>query len=134
MNNNKTKSIIDHYSTAIYPVDLYVSKNSNYKELSKIFDDITEKDVEDTDNWATTIFGAKLKGTDDNVCLIILHDKTLKSKDKPEVIDTLSHEALHYVIDLMEYIGQPLVRQASESLCYLQGWATKCIYKTLVKK
>lgn len=134
MNNNKTKSIIDHYSPAIYPIDLYVSKNSNYKELSKLFDGLTEEDIEDTDGWATTIFGIKAKGTNDAVCLIILHSKTLKSKDRPEVIDTLSHEALHYVIDLMEHVGQPLVRQASESLCYLQGWATKCIYKTLVKK
>ena len=109
--------------------------NDETTELSDISnDDITEEDVADTGSWATTIFGAKLKGTDDNVCLIILHNKTLKSKDRPEVIDTLSHEALHYVIDLMEHVGQPLVRQASESLCYLQGWATKCIYKTLVKK
>lgn len=131
MNKSKKKLIVDQYNPNIYPFKLYVVKNYSMNDLKKLFD-ITEKDIEGS--WdALTIFGIKYKDEKEASCVVLLSDKIIKSKDTLDKLDTCAHEALHYVIDLMEEIGNMCSYATSESYCYLQGWATKCIYRTLVK-
>lgn len=131
---SKKKSTIDKYDPKIYPYPLYVSKNCTNKELMKHFD-LTEAElVNDEDlDFAYTYWGVKHKPDMDWCCLVLLTSKSVKCKDKFENVDTCAHEALHYVLHLMETIGNTKPWKSHEPYCYLQGWATKCIYNTLVK-
>lgn len=128
--SNKNKYIIDEYDNILYPIKLVVIKNVNVKKLEQRF----KIKYEDCDhNYACVYTGIEDKTTKKGVCIVFLNDNLLNSKDKLLKIDTCSHEALHYVSYVMSYIGQSLTESSEESYCYLQGWATKCIYITLLK-
>jgi hypothetical protein len=132
---SKKKLIVDKYDPQIYPYPLYVAKNYTNKELMKRFD-LTEEELlnNEESDFAYTYWGVKHKPDMEWCCLVLLTSKSVKCKDKFENVDTCAHEALHYVLHLMETIGntQPW-NKSHEPYCYLQGWATKCIYTTLCK-
>lgn len=65
--------------------------------------------------------------------MILLSDSLINSTPLEDQIGTCSHEALHYVLHLMDAIGQKYDALHAECLCYLQDWATKCIFNTLKK-
>lgn len=130
---SKKKLIVDQYDPIIYPWKLFVVKNYlGNKKLKKLFD-LTDEEINDDSEYAITIFGAHLKSTNEVCCVVLLSDKTIKSKDKVDQIDTCSHEAGHYVLHLMECIGNERYTGNHEPYCYLLGWATGCIYRTLIK-
>lgn len=128
---SKNKLILDLYDPVIYPIKLAVAKNLDKDKLKKEFKDLTDEDI-DINSCATTTFTVKHKNGE-NYCLVLLSDKTVKSKDKLDRLNTCSHEAGHYAIDLLNYLGLKITPTTSEAFTYLQSWATECIYKTLVK-
>lgn len=132
---SKKKSIVDKYDPQIYPYSLYVAKNCTNKELMKHFD-LTESELlnDEESDFAYTYWGIKHKPDMEWCCLVILTSKSVKCKNKFENVNTCAHEALHYVLHLMESIGntQPW-NKSHEPYCYLQGWTTECIYTTLCK-
>lgn len=131
MTKNKKKLIVDHYSPKIYPIDLYVVKNYTVDDIKRLFN-LTENDLSGT--WdALTISGVKYKNDDTDSVVILLSECLCKNKDMSYKINTCSHEALHYTTDLMVSIGHKLTPNEQEPYCYLQGWATECVYNTLIK-
>lgn len=95
--------------------------------------DLTDEEINNESEYATTICGVRCKDTNEYCCVVLLSNKTTKSKDKVDQVDTCSHEAGHYVLHLMEYIGNERYQGNQEPYCYLLGWATGCIYRTLIK-
>lgn len=128
---NKNKLILDLYDPVIYPIKLAVAKNLDKNKLKKTFKDLTDEDMDNIGD-AITIFTVRNRN-DEYYCLVLLSDKTIKSKDKLDRLNTCSHEAGHYAIDLLNYVGLKITPGTSEAFTYLQSWATECIYKTLVK-
>lgn len=128
---SKNKLILDLYDPVIYPVKLAVAKNLDKNKLKREFEGLTDDDIT-FESDAITIFAVKHKDGE-YYCLVLLSDKTVKSKDKFDRLNTCSHEAGHYAIDLLDHIGIKINPSTSESFTYLQSWATECIYKTLIK-
>ena len=53
---------------------------------------------------------------------------------KLDLVNTCAHEALHVCMRIYSKIGEEVFKDDSnESLAYLLGWVTECIYKTLTK-
>jgi hypothetical protein len=136
MKKNK-KSRIDIY-TNLYGVDLVVAnKYTTIEELRKdyTFYDGVELTEEIMDCMATT---SKVRRKSDNrYCMLVKYNRESKIKDrnpKLEFVNTISHEAAHVAIDIYQYIDQDLCPCSSEPFCYLVGWVTECIYKTLQSK
>lgn len=134
--NNNSRSIIDTYS-CIYPVDLVVAnKYATLEELKElyVYSDCTELD-EDIMNGDATTSDIKRK-SDDKFCILVKYNHPAKHKcdAKLDFINTCSHEAGHVTLDIYEFIHQNVCNCSSEPFCYLLGWATECIYKTLTRK
>ena len=131
---SKKKLKVDQYDPQIYPFKLYVVKNYTEADVKKLFN-ITPEELEGDDHrCATTIFGVQYKNNNECSCVVLLSSKTMKCRDLAENVDTCAHEALHFVIHTMECIGTECSSTTSEAYCYLLGWATKCIFRTLISK
>ena len=135
MNNN-----IDIYSNSIYDYDLIVaSSNVTLEELQKSYE-YTNGDPLDSDitNPCASCCTVRRKSDCHVVCLVKLnhYDGTLKTKTDKQfwLINTCSHEALHYLFDLCNAIYQTPSVECQEPFAYILGWATECIYKTWTKK
>ena len=107
--NSKTKkkSRIEEYYSDIYDVYLVVAnENVTLEQLRKRYKhpDGEELKEEILDGSATT-------------CLV----------------NICSHEATRIALDIYEMLGQNICFCTPEPFCYLQAWATECIYKTLTK-
>lgn len=138
-NNSKTKSIIDTYSN-MYPVDLVVAnKYTTLEELQKLYTYIDGQELDDEiisegSNATTT---KVIRKHDHKCCVLVKYNNNVCSKfvnKKEHYISTISHEAGHVVLDIYEYIDQCICNCSPEPFCYLLGWVTQCIYKTLSKK
>lgn len=133
---NNRIAIIDTYSS-IYPVDLVVAnKYTTLEELKElyIYSDGVELDEQIMDCDATT---STIKRKSDNkFCILVKYNHPAKyvCNAKLEFINTCSHEATHVALDIYEFIHQNVCNCSPEPFCYLQGWATECIYRTLTRK
>lgn len=127
----KNKFIIDKYSTTIYPTKIYVAKNYTLKDLKKYFKNIEESDL-NAGGYGVCISGILDKEGCVSI-LILLTKKTVDTHNTADAINTCAHEALHATIDLMDRLGQPVSPNYSEAYCYLCGYITECVYKTLKK-
>ena len=135
MHNNKSR--IDTYKT-IYNVDLVVAnKYSSIEELNKLYKTVNDDDITEDffDSIATTV---NCRNRETNAYVILVrynHDSTDKTVDKKiDFINTISHEAGHVVLDIYTKIEQQVCTCSSEMFCYLLGWVSECIYKTLTAK
>lgn len=139
-NISKTKkSIIDTYSS-IYPIDLVVANEyATLEQLQKLYtytdySELTDEIIGIESNATVT---KVIRKSDDKLCCLVKYNNNTCSKfvDKREhYISTISHEAGHVTLDIYEYIDQPICNCSPEPFCYLLGWVTQCIYKTLKKK
>ena len=131
------KSIIDTYYLEIYDVYLVVAnKYTTLEELKKLY--VYSDGVELTDE---ILKGQCTTSTcyrkEDNTCAVLVKyntEGTHTSKNrKTDFINTCGHEGTHVALDIYEMISQNVCFCTPEPFCYLVGWATECIYKTLVK-
>lgn len=128
---NKKKLIVDRYENGIYPHSvLYVAKHATYDNLKNKFN-VTKEDFDGSFD-ACLLSGLTNKDKKESCFLVLLEDDLLK-RDAAYKIGACAHEALHYTINLTEYIEMKMNRTTGEACCYLTEWATKCIYNTLVK-
>lgn len=137
--SNNSRAIIDTYS-CIYPVDLVVAnKYVTLEQLQELYDyckgqELDDK-VTDPESNATTTYVRRKK--DEKACVLVKYNNNdcSKSADKKlNYINTICHEAGHVALDIYDYIRQNICNCSPEPFCYLLGWATECIYKTLSKK
>ena len=130
-------SRIDIYET-IYNVDLVIA--NRYASIEELREQYTYPDKEELsmdilDGICTT--ASVIRISDNKSCILVKynHDSYVKGVDKNlDFINTISHEAGHVVIRLYQFMDQTICPCSSEPFCYLLGWVTQCIYKTLSGK
>lgn len=129
------KSIIDTYYCSIYDVYLVVANQYvTLEELQKLycFSDKVELDNDILNAESTT--STCIRKEDEAYCILVKYNHPTKcsSRDKTlNFINTISHEAAHAALDIYEAVHQKVCFCSPEPFCYLLGWATECIYKTL---
>lgn len=131
------KKRIDTYET-IYYVDIIVA--NQYVTLEELKDLYTFADEVELDNSildgdATT--STVLRKSDNKYCVLVKFNHLSKCKSiskNLDFINTISHEAGHVVMNIYDYIRQHICTCSQEPFCYLLGYATECIYKTLKNK
>ena len=137
MNKKKNKAIIKTYYSSIYQVTLVVA--NEFVELEYLRKRYVEPDgvvlSEDIlSGLATTSKCIDIKTN--GICILVKYNKDtdVKNLDKNlDFINTCTHEATHVALDIYQLIGQNICFCTPEPFCYLQAWATECIYKTLKK-
>lgn len=130
------ESIIDTYET-IYFVDIVVAnKYSTLEELKELYT-YADGVVLDEDILKPDCSTSTCRRISDNKDVILVkhnNDCQIKGIDKHlDLINTVSHEAGHCVIDIYDHMGQQICSCSPEPFCYLLGYITQCIYKTLTK-
>lgn len=132
--NSKTKKgIIDVYYNDVYEVLFVVAdKYVTLEQLKKKYTyyDGTELDNEITSTSACT---AKCKDIKSGKSVIVVKFNETVKDAKIWFTNTAAHEATHVALDIYELIQQNICFCSPEPFCYLVGWATECIYKTLMK-
>lgn len=137
--NSKTKkkSRIDEYYSDIYDVYLVVAnENVTLEQLRKRYIHPNGEELSEQllDGSATTSTAVDKK-TNASV-LIVKYNRHPRNKTlnkKTTLVNICSHEAVHVALDIYELLGQNVCFCTPEPFCYLQAWATECIYKTLTK-
>lgn len=132
------RAIIDTYTTQIYPYDLVVA--NMHVTLEELMDLFTYSDDVELDNniLEADCCTAVVRRKSNKDCCILVKLNSInpvrgKSK-KLELINTASHEATHVALDIYEGIHQNICFCSPEPFCYLQAWATECIYNTFTRK
>lgn len=137
--NSKTKkkSRIEEYYSDIYDIYLVVANEKvTLEQLKKRYKFPNGEELDDRllEGSATTS-SAIDKKTDASVLIVKYNrypcNKTLNKKTT--LVNICSHEATHVALDIYEMLGQNICFCTPEPFCYLQAWATECIYKTLTK-
>ena len=135
MKNKKAR--IDTYET-LYHIDIIVANQYvELKELQKLFtysdgSQLTE-DIFDGDGNTSHVY----RKSDNKPCVLMKfnHLSGCKSWNKDlDLINVISHEASHIACCIYESISQNLYFCSTEPFCWLVGYATECIYKTLKNK
>lgn len=130
----RKKSKIDTYST-LYNIDIIVANSSTtVEELKKLYmySDKVELNDEIIDGLATT--STVIRKSDNKLGVLVKFNgfTTVKSiKKEDDYMNTISHEAAHVCIDMCENINLPITSSSCEAFCYLLGYVTECINKTL---
>lgn len=139
---NKKKMIVDKYNT-VYSFDVYVVLNPSKDELDKLFK-WSESDNIKSEKNDDSIYDDKNKKYSAYSCIGVI-DKSngrrcfvviINSLGTDELFDinTVSHEAFHITMDLLDACDMQYSEDNCEAYAYLQGYITECIYKTAKKE
>ena len=139
---NKKKMIVDKYNT-VYSFDVYVVLNPSKDELDKLFK-WSESDNIKSEKNDNSIYDDKNKKYSAYSCIGVI-DKSngrrcfvviINSLGTDELFDinTVSHEAFHITMDLLDACDMQYSEDNCEAYAYLQGYITECIYKTAKKE
>ena len=139
---NKKKMIVDKYNT-VYSFDVYVVLNPSKDELDKLFK-WSESDNIKSEKNDSSIYDEKNKkysaysciGVIDNSngrrCFVVIINNI--GTDELYDINTVSHEAFHITMELLNACDIQYSEDNCEAYAYLQGYITECIYKTAKKE
>ena len=139
---NKKKMIVDKYNT-VYSFDVYVVLNPSKDELDKLFK-WKESDNIKSEKNDNSIYDDKNKKYSAYSCIGVI-DKSNGRRcfvviinnigtDELFDINTVSHEAFHITMDLLDACDMQYSEDNCEAYAYLQGYITECIYKTAKKE
>ena len=139
---NKKKMIVDKYNT-VYSFDVYVVLNPSKDELDKLFK-WSESDNVKSEKNDSSIYDEKNKKYSAYSCIGVI-DKSNGRRcfvviinnigtDELYDINTVSHEAFHITMELLNACDIQYSEDNCESYAYLQGYITECIYKTAKKE
>ena len=139
---NKKKMIVDKYNT-VYSFDVYVVLNPSKDELDKLFK-WSESDNIKSEKNDSSIYDEKNKKYSAYSCIGVI-DKSNGRRcfvviinnigtDELYDINTVSHEAFHITMELLNACDIQYSEDNCESYAYLQGYITECIYKTAKKE
>ena len=137
LKNSKKKLILDKYIQDIYPpYNLYVIAYHTEEDITKrfIWDDGAEIDKVDLDNYQGITYGLVYNKDDKDKTLSVLVGLNIDRIDNDiDAINTIAHEAFHAVFRIYNHCSIYLSEETNETYAFLQGWATKNIYKTYKK-
>ena len=139
---NKKKMIVDKYNT-VYSFDVYVVLNPSKDELDKLFK-WSESDNIKSEKNDSSIYDEKNKKYSAYSCIGVI-DKSNGRRcfvviinnigtDELYDINTVSHEAFHITMELLNACDIQYSEDNCEAYAYLQGYITECIYKTSKKE
>ena len=139
---NKKKMIVDKYNT-VYSFDVYVVLNPSKDELDKMFKWSESDNIKSAKN-DNSIYDEKNKKYSAYSCIGVI-DKSNGRRcfvviinnigtDELYDINTVSHEAFHITMDLLDACDMQYSEDNCEAYAYLQGYITECIYKTAKKE
>ena len=139
---NKKKMIVDKYNT-VYSFDVYVVLNPSKDELDKLFK-WAERDNIKSEKNDSSIYDEKNKKYSAYSCIGVI-DKSNGRRcfvviinnigtDELYDINTVSHEAFHITMELLNACDIQYSEDNCEAYAYLQGYITECIYKTAKKE
>lgn len=139
---NKKKMIVDKYNT-VYSFDVYVVLNPSKDELDKLFKWSESDNIKSEEN-DSSIYDEKNKKYSAYSCIGVI-DKSngrrcfvviINSLGTDELYDinTVSHEAFHITMELLNACDMQYSEDNCEAYAYLQGYITECIYKTAKKE
>ena len=139
---NKKKMIVDKYNT-VYSFDVYVVLNPSKDELDKLFK-WSESDNIKSEKNDNSIYDEKNKKYSAYSCIGVI-DKSNGRRcfvviinnigtDELYDINTISHEAFHITMELLDACDIQYSEDNCEAYAYLQGYITECIYKTAKKE
>ena len=139
---NKKKMIVDKYNT-VYCFDMYVVLNPSKDELDKLFK-WSESDNIKSEKNDNSIYDEKNKKYSAYSCIGVI-DKSNGRRcfvviinnigtDELYDINTVSHEAFHITMELLNACDMQYSEDNCEAYAYLQGYITECIYKTAKKE
>ena len=134
--------IVDKYNT-VYSFDVYVVLNPSKDELDKLFK-WSESDNIKSEKNDNSIYDEKNKKYSAYSCIGVI-DKSNGRRcfvviinnigtDELYDINTVSHEAFHITMDLLDACDMQYSEDNCEAYAYLQGYITECIYKTAKKE
>lgn len=134
--------IVDKYNT-VYSFDVYVVLNPSKDELDKLFK-WSESDNIKSEKNDNSIYDEKNKKYSAYSCIGVI-DKSngrrcfvviINSLGTDELYDinTVSHEAFHITMELLNACDMQYSEDNCEAYAYLQGYITECIYKTAKKE
>ena len=139
---NKKKMIVDKYNT-VYSFDVYVVLNPYKDELDKLFQWSERENIKSEKN-DNSIYDDKNKKYSAYSCIGVI-DKSNGRRcfvviinnigtDELYDINTVSHEAFHITMELLNACDMQYSEDNCEAYAYLQGYITECIYKTAKKE
>ena len=139
---NKKKMIVDKYNT-VYSFDVYVVLNPSKDELDKLFKWLESDNIKSAKN-DNSIYDEKNKKYSAYSCIGVI-DKSNGRRcfvviinnigtDELYDINTVSHEAFHITMELLNACDIQYSEDNCEAYAYLQGYITECIYKTAKKE
>lgn len=134
--------IVDKYNT-VYSFDVYVVLNPSKDELDKLFKWSESDNIKSEEN-DNSIYDEKNKKYSAYSCIGVI-DKSngrrcfvviINSLGTDELYDinTVSHEAFHITMELLNACDMQYSEDNCEAYAYLQGYITECIYKTAKKE
>lgn len=134
--------IVDKYNT-VYSFDVYVVLNPSKDELDKLFKWSESDNIKSEEN-DNSIYDEKNKKYSAYSCIGVI-DKSngrrcfvviINSLGTDELYDinTVSHEAFHITMELLNACDIQYSEDNCEAYAYLQGYITECIYKTAKKE
>ena len=131
---NKKKMIVDKYNT-VYSFDVYVVLNPSKDGLDKLFkwakDGSSIYDEKNKKYSAYSCIGVIDKSNESSCFVVIINSLCT---DELFDINTVSHEAFHITMDLLDACNMQYSEDNCEAYAYLQGYITECIYKTAKKE
>lgn len=139
---NKKKMIVDKYNT-VYSFDVYVVLNPSKDELDKLFK-WSESDNIKSEKNDSSIYDEKNKKYSAYSCIGVIDKSNGRrcfvviinniGSDELYDINTVSHEAFHITMELLNACDIQYSEDNCEAYAYLQGYITECIYKTAKKE
>ena len=139
---NKKKMIVDKYNT-VYSFDVYVVLNPSKDELDKLFK-WSESDNIKSEKNDNSIYDDKNKKYSAYSCIGVIDKSNGRrcfvviinniGSDELYDINTVSHEAFHITMELLNACDMQYSEDNCEAYAYLQGYITECIYKTAKKE
>ena len=131
---NKKKIIVDKYNT-VYGFDVYVVLNPSKDGLDKLFkwaeNDSSIYDEKNKKYSAYSCIGV-IDKSNERRCFVVIINSI--GTDELFDINTVSHEAFHITMDLLDACDMQYSEDNCEAYAYLQGYITECIYKTAKKE
>ena len=131
---NKKKMIVDKYNT-VYSFDVYVVLNPSKDGLDKLFKwEENDSSIYDDKNKKYSAYSCigVIDKSNGRRCFVVIINSL--GTDELFDINTVSHEAFHITMDLLDACDIQYSEDNCEAYAYLQGYITECIYKTAKKE
>ena len=130
---NKKSIVVDKYST-VYCYDIYVVLNPSKDGLDKLFKwEENDNSIYDEKNKKYSAYSCigVIDKSNGRRCFVVIINSL--GTDELFDINTVSHEAFHITMDLLDACDMQYSEDNCEAYAYLQGYITECIYKTAKK-